>query len=107
MFDKFCVFSLTYQSKGFITMLAPLRDRLRPKDPMSSLLPRTTKDCYFGRLSVVVNPNGPNFGETRWIVSEDVNVENLLGAFTTIDTNSHDVWGTCLYFIHHIYWHKS
>jgi len=75
MFDKFCVLSLTYRSKGFVTMLAPFRDHLCPKDPMSSLLLCTTKDCSSRQLSVVINPNGPNFRETRWIVSEDVNVE--------------------------------
>jgi len=91
MLDKFCVLSLTYWSKGFITMLAPLRDHLRPKNLISPLLLCTTKDCSFGRLSVAINPNGPNFGETRWIVSEGVNVERLLNIFTTIDTNSYDV----------------
>jgi len=106
MFDKFCVLSLTYRSEGFITMLAPLRDHLRPKDPKSSPLLRTTKDCYFGRLSVVINPNGPNYKETQWIISEDVNVEHLLDIFTTIDADSHDVWDACSDFIQHLYWHK-
>ena len=104
--DKFCVLSLTYRSDGFVTMLAPLRDHLRPRDPKSSLLLVTTKDRYFDRLSVLVDPNRPGFAEARWIVSEDVNVEHLLDVFTTIDASSHNIWDTCWSFIGHLYWHK-
>ena len=105
VFDKLCVLSLTNRSNGFITMLAPLRDYLCPKNPTSSLL-RTTKERYFSRLSVYVQPGEPGFEEGRWITSEDVNVEHLLDIFTSMDPNSVDVWAACANFMEHLYEHK-
>ena len=106
IFDKFCVLSLTYRNDGFVTMLAPLRDYLSPKDPMSAPLLCSTKDRYFSRLSVDVEPDIPGFVEARWIVSEDVNVEHLLDAFTPIDGTGGNSWGACSHFMEHLYWHK-
>ena len=107
VFDTFCLLSLTYRADGFITMLAPLRDHLRPKDPLSSLLFRTTKDCYFRRLSIDIYPGKPGWEEAQWIATEDVNVEHLLDVLTSIDTNSVDVWDACTHFMVHLYWHKK
>ena len=107
IFDKFCTLSLTYRNGEFVTMLAPLRDYLSPKDPTSSPLLRTVKERYFARMSVDLNPNDPAFAEARWITSEDVNVEHLLDVFTTIDAGSHDVWEACSQFIQHLGWHKK
>jgi len=104
--DKFCILSLTYQSNGFVTMLAPLRDYLCPKNPLLAPLLNTTKEHYFERLSVEVSPDKPGFEEAQWIISEDVNVEHLLNVFTTIDTSSSNIWGTCTYFMRHLYWYK-
>jgi len=106
IFDKFCVLSLTYRSDGFITMLAPLREHLRPKDPEGSLLLLSARDRYFDRLSVDVEPDIPGFGDSRWIISEDVNVEHLLDVFTTIDVGSFRPWTTCAHFMDHLRWHK-
>ena len=106
LFDKFCILSLTHRSNGFITILAPLRDYLHPKDPQSSPLLGITKDRYFSRLSGKVYPGDPGFEETRWITSEDVNVEHLLDIFTSIDTDSERAWDACVGFFNHICQHK-
>ena len=106
IFDKFCALSLTSRSGGFITMLAPIRDHLHPRDPKSSPLLCTTRDCYFNRLSVCPAPHEPGSKEARWIASEDVNVEHLLDVFTSIDRNLDIVWDACADFITHLYWHR-
>ena len=106
IFDKFCVLSLTHRTNGFITMLAPIRDYLCPQDPKSSSLLCAVMDHYFSRLSANTDPSEPRFGETRWITSEDVNVEHLLNAFIPLDTNSDDFWDACANFLKHLYWHK-
>ena len=106
MFDKFCILSLTYRTNGFITMLAPLRDYLRPKDLTSSPLLGTVKENYFTRLSVHTYPKKPVFEESQWITSEDMNVEHLLDVLTSIDANLEGVWDACARFMDHLYWHK-
>ena len=99
MLDEFCILSLTYRNDGFTTMLAPLRDHLRPQDPTSSPLLNMAKECYFTRLSGDIHPGKPGFEEARWITSEDVNVEHLLNVFTTIDGTSTEVWDACSRFM--------
>jgi len=106
IFDVFCILSLAHRNNGFVTMLAPLRDHLCPKDPRSSPLLCVAKDCYFERLSVGVHPGKPSYEEARWIESEDVNVEHLLDVFTTIDMGSNGVWDICSYFMEHLDWRK-
>ena len=106
MFDKFCVLSLAYRNEGFITMLAPVRNYLSPRDPASAPLLCSTKERYFSKLSAGVGPGRPDLEDGRWIVSEDVNVEHLLDVFTTIDATSSGVWDACGNFTKHIVWHK-
>jgi hypothetical protein len=106
IFDTFCILSLTYRSNGFVTMLAPLRDHLYPKDSRPSPRLRTTKEHYFRRLSVEIFPDRPGFDEAEWIMSEDVNIEHLLDIFTSIDANSDEVWDVCYHFMEHLFWHK-
>ena len=106
--DRFCILSLTSQSNGFITMLAPIRDHLAPRDPRASALLCATKDRYSARLRLLgdLEPDQPGFGESRWIISEDVNVEHLLNVFISFDTVPDDIWAACADFIAHLYWHK-
>ena len=104
--DGFCILSLAYRNNGFITMLAPLRDHLRPKDPPSSPLLVATKETYFTRLSGDIHPGKPGFEEARWITTEDVNVEHLLDVFTAINTSSESVWDACGKFMAQLYQHK-
>ena len=104
IFDKFCVNSLTYRNNGFVTMLAPIRDYLGPEDPKSSSFLCATKDRDLSRLSARIDPSV--LGNTRWISSEDVNVEHLLDVFTSIDGNSRHVWEGCGNFMVYLHWHK-
>ena len=105
IFDKFCVLSLTRPSNGYITMLAPIREYLCPRDPKLSPLLRATKEHYFTRLSVDVHPDKPGFGEAEWIKSEDVNIEHLLDVFISINADT-GVLNGCAHFMAHLYWHK-
>ena len=106
IFDEFYSLSLTYRSNGFITMLVPLRDNLYPEDPLSLSLLCAARDHYFTRLSEELSPRVPGFRETRWIASEDVNVEHLLNVLMSINANSDEVWRACDGFLRHLYWHK-
>ena len=106
IFDKFCLLSLAYRCNGFVTMLAPIRDHLSPRDPQPPPLLRTTRDHYFSRLSVEIHPDKPGFKEAQWIVSEDLNVEHLLDVFTSLDQEADDNWDASYHFMEHLYWHK-
>ncbi|KAF9782866.1 hypothetical protein BJ322DRAFT_180037 [Thelephora terrestris] len=108
IFDKFCALSLTYRSNSFIGMLAPLRDYLGPRDPSKSPLLCTTKDRYISRLQLLgdLEPDQPGFRDSKWIRSEDVNVEHLLYVFTSLVTGSENIWDACANFIAHLFWHK-
>ena len=106
IFDKFCTLSLTHRSNSFITMLAPIRDYLCPGDPKSSPLLRTTRDHYFTRFLAPCDPGMPGFEETRWVVSEDINVEHLFDVFLSIETNTPDDWNACAGFMEHLCWRK-
>ena len=108
--DKLCVLSLTYRSNGFITMLAPLRDYLRPEDPRSSPLLQATKELYFTQLLTYAGFGEPGFEEpgfeeVQWITLDSVNIEHLLDIFTSIDAGSIDVWEACCHFMGHHYRH--
>ena len=99
--------SLTFQSNGFITMLAQLRDYFYPNGLNLPLFLHTTERCYFSRLSVGTGPNETGFKKTQSITSEDVNVEHLLDFFPCADSESKDVWDACAGLVRHLSWHKQ
>ena len=108
--DAFCMLSLTYRYKGFVTMLAPLREYLRPADLGPPSLLWEVKERYFSRLHIVdeeLQPGTPGFEETKWILGENPNVEHLLETFAAIDEGSEDVWEAYADFLLHLSWHKS
>jgi len=107
--DAFCMLSLTSHYKGFVTMLAPLREYLRPADFGSPSLLWEVKERYFSRLHLVdeeLQPGMPGFEETKWILRENSNVEHLLETFVAIDEGSEDVWEAYADFLLHLSWHK-
>jgi hypothetical protein len=53
-----------------------------------------------------IHPDDPDFEESRWIISEDVNAERLLDVFAFINVNPEDIWDACTKFMVHLYWHN-
>jgi len=107
--DTFCMLSLTSRYKGFVMMLAPLREYFRPTDLGSPSLLWEVKERYFSRLHLVdeeLQPGVPGFEETKWILGENSNVEHLLETFAAIDEGSEDVWEAYADFLLHLFWHQ-
>jgi len=76
------------------------------KDPQSSPLLSTTKECHFSQFSAEVHLDKPGSEESRRIMPEDVNVEHLLDIFTSTDVDSKNPWDACGRFMVHLSWHK-
>ena len=100
--DEFCVLSLTHRAGNFVTMLAPLRDYLLPKDPCSAPLLINTKAQYYARLE---HATGRILWE--WVTSETTNIMCLLDTFRSIDvTNMYcrSLVDCCVDTVNRVFW---
>ena len=57
-------------------------------------------------MSVGCDPELPGFAETRWVVSEDINIEHLLNVFVSIEMSAPEAWDACVCFMEHLCWQK-
>ena len=108
MIDKFCALSLVSRPGHRVTMLAPLREYLRREDSKPGPLIRDVKERYFSRLRPMdenLRPDMPGFSETRWILTEESNVERLLEAFQVLEPEA--VMEAYANFLLHLSWHYS
>jgi len=78
--DTFCILSLTHRAGSFVTMLAPLRDYLNPKDPFSVSLLLTATVQYLTRMDETQSYSiwSSNW---HWATPECSNILHLLFTF--------------------------
>lgn len=109
MVDTFCMLSLVSRNEDRVTMLAPLREYLRPGDLKPPSLIWDVKEQYFSRLRLTdqnLRPGMPGFNKTKWILREESNIERLLEAFETLDVGSAGVIEAYTDFLLHLSWHQ-
>jgi len=87
---------------GFVTMLAH-SETISVQEPKLSPLSCATKDHYFTRLSLDLDPDKPRFKKRGGSTSEDANVEHLLDVFTAIDADSPMYGMSALLSLLHLY----
>ena len=75
--DTLCILSLTHRNHNFVTMLAPLREYLRP-DGYSCPLFASVKHQYLTRSRNITREAGCERVSQQWLVSEEVNINFLM-----------------------------
>ena len=112
IFDTLGRMSLTLRSEdGFVTMLAPIRLHMSADEDCSVLL-SDLQAYYYAELdtSSELSPGDEGFEQTRWICSEDDNVERLINHFLISSSSDHDAImeaaTACENFLHLLYAQK-
>ena len=73
------IFPVTRRNRGFITMLAPVREYLVTDTSYTFFY--STRDQYLTRLRVIARDAGhdyPPLQDTQWLAPEQVNIETIL-----------------------------
>ncbi|KAG5649916.1 hypothetical protein H0H81_001494, partial [Sphagnurus paluster] len=94
--DMLCKHSLAYRKADFITMLAPVRMYLSPKNPSLSTVPMLVDVQKYYQEQLACRPV-----DRDWIKIEDVNVEHLvtLGLSQCNAGNTKEACTICKFFI--------
>ena len=112
VFDTLIRMSLTFRSDdGFVTMLAPIRLHMSADEDYGVLL-NDLQAYYYTELDRYsqLSPGDEGFEQTKWIGSEDDNVERLINHFLIFSSSDHDAImdasTACENFLHLLYAQK-
>ena len=92
IFDTLGRMSLTFRSDdGFVTMLAPIRLHMSADEDYGALL-SDLQAYYYTELdtSSQLSPGDEGFEQTKWICSEDDNIERLINHFLISSSSDRD-----------------
>ena len=95
--DTFLILSITHRNRGFVTILAPVREYL-VTGASSHTLFYSTRDQYLTRLRAIAHDtkhDRPLLQDIQWLASEQVNIETILALPTRTNPPSVDFQPIC------------